>query len=94
MNLTEFKIGHRAPLKDYGGDGGEMPSRPDISVLSHLQKQRYRLAILALMEDIRRSNDEGIQELRKSTQESNSLSEAVQEALELRYCWRGTCRWH
>lgn len=86
MNLTEFKIGHRAPLKDYGGDGGEMPSRPDISVFYHLQKQLYRLAILALMEDIYRSNDEEIQELRQFIQESNSLSEAVQEALELGYC--------
>jgi hypothetical protein len=38
------------------------------------------------MEMICRSNDEEIQELGKSIQDSNSLSEVVQDALELRYC--------
>lgn len=85
MHLTDTEQAYRTLHKDDGGIDGEIASRPDIIVLYHLQAQRYRLATQALIEKIRRSNNEEIQEFRRSFQQPDSLSEAVQKALELNY---------
>ncbi|KAJ5340351.1 hypothetical protein N7541_009475 [Penicillium brevicompactum] len=74
----------RTLRKDDGENDGEIAPRTDSTVLYHQETELYRLATLALIEKIRRSNDEEIQELGRSIQESNSLSEAVQKALELK----------
>lgn len=56
-----------------------------LSYANHCEEQRYRRAILSLIAKIRRGDEAEIRELYESIRKPNTLSEAVQEALDLKY---------
>ncbi|KAJ5183225.1 hypothetical protein N7492_000841 [Penicillium capsulatum] len=55
--------------------------------LQHQQQevQQYHRVVSALIEKIRHCNEEELQELLRSIRNTNSLAEAVQQALDLEY---------
>lgn len=56
-----------------------------LSYTDYCEGQRYRPAILSLIAKLRRSDEAEIRELYESIRKPNTLSEAVQEALYLKY---------
>ncbi|KAJ5491664.1 hypothetical protein N7539_003231 [Penicillium diatomitis] len=74
------------------GGEGEVPG----DQLQHLQQevqheaqheaQQYRRAIYALIEKIRHCGDEELQELLRSIRNADSLAEATEKAVALKYC--------
>lgn len=80
-------------VTDQATIGGEDKALGSQIQYQQQEAQQYHRAVSALIEKLRHCNEEELQELLRSIRNTDSLVEAVQQALDLEYWWTAERRY-